>query len=186
MNASLTLFKHNLNQSVPNESQSRYMLNAKTLLQHEVYPKFTFLAGILSEPLEINKLKTLTIEALNTELKYYRFDNYPSILFIAVETPNEFTFILGDEQFDNSVKIELYQLDKKRRLTSIQNHHLKAFEIFSDHGIKRVLNSTVGTHLFASIMNFSQSHKHQSKYVPTPQNTNVSLVNNNPFKETMK
>lgn len=186
MNASLTLFKHNLNQPVPNESYARYLLNAKTLLQHEVYPKFTFLAGILSEPLEINKLEAVSIEALNNEFKYYRFDNYPTSLLIAIETPEEYTFILGDEQFDNTVKIELYRFDKKRHLISLQNHHLKAFDIVSDYGTKRALNSTVGTHLFTSVMNFSQSHKHQSKYVPTPQNTNVTLVNNNPFKETMK
>lgn len=186
MNASLMLFKHNLNQPVINEPHARYMLNAKTLLQHEAYPKFTFLAGILSEPLEFNFFETVNFEALNTELQYYRFNGYPSILFIAIETPEEFMFILGDEQFDNSVKLELYKFDKKRHLIAVQNHHLKAFEIVSDYGIRRVLNSTVGTHLFTSVMDYSQSHKHQSKYVPTPQNTNVTLVNNNPFKETMK
>lgn len=185
-NVSIALFKHNLDVKPEMDIHVRYLTNAKTLLQHEVYPKLTFLAGIITEPLEVNKLEKVNLDTIQTDLSYYRFSGFESLLFIAFQTNDGYVFILGEQQFDDTIKVEWFCFDHERHLVSVQNHHLKAFTIEGDFKTKKRLSSNIGTHIFSSFPGYSQSHKHQSKYVAPPLPTTVTLVKDNPFKEIMK
>ena len=186
VNASFALFKQNLDVKPEMEIHVRYLSNAKTLLQHEVYPKLTFLAGMITEPLEVNKLKEVNLDTIQTDLSYYRFSGFESLLFIAFQTEDGFIFILGEVQFDDTLKVEWFCFDHDRHLVSVQNHHLKAFTIEGDFKTKKRLSSNIGTHIFSSYPGYAQSHKQQSKYVTPPLSTTVTLVKDNPFKEIMK
>ena len=183
---SLALFKHNLTKEATYPVHMRYLDNAKTLLQQEVFPKIAHMACMLTEPLEINAIEMNGFESLNRELKYYTFDSNDSLLFIALQLENGYRFLFGEKQFDDTVKVELFCYDNERHLIGVQNHHLKSFEAMKDFKSTKILNSMLGTHIFASDQNGSQSHRHHSKYVAQPHQSQVKLVVGNPFKDTMK
>lgn len=183
---SLALFKRNLTKEATYPIHMRYLDNAKTLLQQEVFPKIAHLACMLTEPLEINAIEMNGFESLNRELKYYTFDSNDSLLFIALQLENGYRFLFGEKQFDDTVKVELFCYDNERHLIGVQNHHLKSFESLTDFKTTKTLNSMLGTHIFASDQNGSQSHRHHSKYVAQPHQSQVKLVVGNPFKDTMK
>ncbi len=186
VSSSLALFKRNLTMEIPTDIHYRYLENAKTLLQHEVFPKIAHLACMLTEPLEINTIELNGFESLNRELKYYTFDGNDSLLFIALKVEHGYKFLYGEKQFDDSVKVELFCYDNERHLIGVQNHHLKSFKRMNDFKTTTTLDSVLGTHIFSSDVRGSQSHRHHSKYVPQPHQTQATLVNGNPFKETMK
>lgn len=183
---SLALFKRNLSNENLYPVHVRYFDNAKTLMQQEVYPKIAHLACMLTEPLEVNAIDATCFESLNRELKYYTFDSNDSLLFIALQLENGYRFLLGEKQFDDTVKVELFCYDNERHLIGVQNHHLKSFEAMKDFKSTKILNSMLGTHIFASDPRGSQSHRHHSKYVTQPHQSQVKLVIGNPFKDTMK
>lgn len=184
--ASLNLFAKNLHLDQSNEAHLRYVSNAKRLLQVEIYPKLAHLAKNLTEPITFNVVAQANIKAMVGDIHHYRFDCNPDLIFIAFKTDNSFVFMIGEYQFDGSMKIERYETDLKYRLISVQNHLLKMVERLENFKPIKTIDSSVGTHLFSSVESFSQSHRHQSNYVTHPSTCSTTLVTDNPFKELLK
>lgn len=184
--ASLNLFAKNLHFDQSNETHLRYVSNAKRLLQVEIYPKLAHLANILTEPIVFNTVVQANIKAMVGDIHHYRFSCNPDLIFIAMCTCSSYVFIVGEYQFDGSMKIERYETDLDYRLISVQNHLLKMFEVIENFKPVKTIDSSVGAHLFSSSLAGSQSHKHQSNYVAHPIASEVTIINGNPFKDLLK